>query len=831
MDDEEEKQIAEIMSQADTQPVDVIERKVQMAKNAFLERSRSLAVRNKGVDHCPVCQNYIEETAVGPPVNIDNIPYVDDVIKSLKTEEQCATMRLRCCRSLVHVKCLIEHLERTGKNACPVCKGQVATDQDDVSELYVDEDTVTTPADVDRMYRDQRGANEEARSIVDLEALKARIESTRDAGDVQRANILQEHYDQIVAGRIGRTLPDAEEFSEESDAEEQDRYGWDSDNSMDRQSRSNVISISELSDSFRYGYRADDTYLWPRDDYGAHVYDQASLDEYMNMHAAKNAEYEEQESARPVTERPVDAMAFKSVLCTFWNCRTEPSRIFRLYAEWAFYEARILHPLCVFLIETFGFKTEDGSDDLKAAVKWVSDNIPHEDYTVDASNARLDVLYPGLKNTYGFWHDSYTWGELSHPMNPNGGFMNPSPILTFVHLKVHEVLTKEFSPPGLFIPKYRSEARLPRGIYIEYFTDVYVLREYLAAVIVSRGFRDLAPAVDHLKAIIHIKPNVGVEVKAAVDEFARTNTINDLAADLAVWQKELDKWDYRYNHGYYREDPDNKYNMWKTDRNHPYVYDQRSMEDYMYMHTVKGDDYEKLESSRPVTERPVDVAEFRSVLCTYWNCKTEPNRIFRLYAEWVFYEEEILISFCFYLIKTLGFEFVPYDYAMKEPDMEAAVGWIRDNVPHLDVSVEESNQRLDRFLEIFKESESRYTSLYRTFDKTWKEWDTITHPMNPNGGLQNRSPTRTYVQLKARHALSEKWDRLSHKRLPDNLEIDHFAEDGVLELCLAAIIVSERYNRLDLAITHLRETLDNAYGESYTVETKAAMAEFPRRIP
>jgi hypothetical protein len=63
-----------------------------------------------------------------------------------------------------------------------------------------------------------------------------------------------------------------------------------------------------------------------------------------------------------------------------------------------------------------------------------------------------------------------------------------------------------------------------------------------------------------------------------------------------------------------------------------------------------------------------------------------------------------------------------------------AVGWIRDNVPHLDVSVEESNQRLDR-LEIFKESKSVY--LYTAIDKTWKEWDTISHPMNPDGYAPN----------------------------------------------------------------------------------------------
>jgi hypothetical protein len=54
---------------------------------------------------------------------------------------------------------------------------------------------------------------------------------------------------------------------------------------------------------------------------------------------------------------------------------------------------------------------------------------------------------------------------------------------------------------------------------------------------------------------------------------------------------------------------------------------------------------------------------------------------------------------------------------IQEPDMEAAVGWIRDNVPHLDVSVEESNQRLDR-PESFRNLNQVY--LYTALDKTWK---------------------------------------------------------------------------------------------------------------
>jgi hypothetical protein len=83
------------------------------------------------------------------------------------------------------------------------------------------------------------------------------------------------------------------------------------------------------------------------------------------------------------------------------------------------------------------------------------------------------------------------------------------------------------------------------------------------------------------------------------------------------------------------------------------------------------------------------------------------------------------------LIKTFGFEFVPYDYANEKTRHGEAVGWIRDNVPHLDVSVEESNQRLD-ILEIFKESESS-VYLYTALRQDLKEWDTITHPMNPDG--------------------------------------------------------------------------------------------------
>jgi hypothetical protein len=48
--------------------------------------------------------------------------------------------------------------------------------------------------------------NAEATSVIDLEELKSKDEESRVVrGDVQRADVLQQHYDTIVAGRIGRT--------------------------------------------------------------------------------------------------------------------------------------------------------------------------------------------------------------------------------------------------------------------------------------------------------------------------------------------------------------------------------------------------------------------------------------------------------------------------------------------------------------------------------------------------------------------------------------------------------------------------------------------------
>jgi hypothetical protein len=38
-------------------------------------------------------------------------------------------------------------------------------------------------------------------------------------------------------------------------------------------------------------------------------------------------------------------------------------------------------------------------------------------------------------------------------------------------------------------------------------------------------------------------------------------------------------------------------------------------------------------------------------------------------------------------------------YGRKLPDIDAAIGWIRDNIHHEDFSVDDSNQRLDRLRE------------------------------------------------------------------------------------------------------------------------------------
>jgi hypothetical protein len=106
---------------------------------------------------------------------------------------------------------------------------------------------------------------------------------------------------------------------------------------------------------------------------------------------------------------------------------------------------------------------------------------------------------------------------------------------------------------------------------------------------VASGFSSTVTITENYNSI---KPNVGVS-QSGRQSSARTNTINDLAGP-AVWQKELDKWDVVYHIGRIQII---SYNIGKWKTHH--TFKSRSMEDYMYMHTVKGDDYEKLRAHDP----------------------------------------------------------------------------------------------------------------------------------------------------------------------------------------------------------------------------------------
>jgi uncharacterized protein (UPF0128 family) len=79
-----------------------------------------------------------------------------------------------------------------------------------------------------------------------LEALKARIESMRDAGDVLvRANILQEQHYMIVAGRIDERYRMLKNFLKNQMLKNKiAMVGIASDNSMDRQSEVMPLSAS-----------------------------------------------------------------------------------------------------------------------------------------------------------------------------------------------------------------------------------------------------------------------------------------------------------------------------------------------------------------------------------------------------------------------------------------------------------------------------------------------------------------------------------------------------------------------------------------------------------
>jgi hypothetical protein len=63
----------------------------------------------------------------------------------------------------------------------------------------------------------------------------------------------------------------------------------------------------------------------------------------------------------------------------------------------------------------------------------------------------------------------------------------------------------------------------------------------------------------------------------------------------------------------------------------------------MRMHTVKNNALEEQESSHPVTEHPIDDASVQ-ISNLHIGIVDGPKKIFRLYAEWVFYEPEILRS-------------------------------------------------------------------------------------------------------------------------------------------------------------------------------------------
>jgi hypothetical protein len=172
------------------------------------------------------------------------------------------------------------------------------------------------------------------------------------------------------------------------------------------------------------------------------------------------------------------------------------------------YEARIYILVCSDRKLSVS-KTEDGSDDLKAAAKCRADIL----YPRGLYGRRLpvsDVLYPGPKKHIWF---------LAWLIYLGNFFTELRMVVSWTHHSFPHFRTSESARSidegslvlQVFIQKYRSEARLPRGIHRVLYGR-HVLREALGSSHRPRVASGFGSQHDHLKAIIHIKPNV-VEVK------------------------------------------------------------------------------------------------------------------------------------------------------------------------------------------------------------------------------------------------------------------------------------------------------------------------------
>jgi hypothetical protein len=426
------------------------------------------------------------------------------------------------CGHVMHAKCLIDYNNTMKNNKCPVCSRPLMPDSDTKKKLEVSVWGHNALNDTGNPFSDRPAPSRQVlveNARIRREDLLAR--HPRSAADLAAAA--------AAAEAAAKAAAEAEEAAAKAVAEAEE--------SVIAAYNDEILNPNWIRD------QTPDSDMWPTNPgrYRPSVHNQATLEAHMRMHTVKNNALEEQESSHPVTEHPIDVQAFRSAICTYWNCRTDPRKIFRLYAEWVFYEPEILRSLCAYLSQTFNFESEETGrygrklPDIDAAIGWIRDNIHHEDFSVDDSNQRLDRLREGLTTDH-LTDSMYDWGSLSHHMSPNGGFMNQSPIRSYGRLITHEALMRAIKFDG-WLDLHELPARMEG---MEHLANDGALGYLLAAIIVAEDFTSLRSAIGHLQSIIG--RDFGNDPKSddmneVIAEFAETHTIDDLAEDIDVLKK------------------------------------------------------------------------------------------------------------------------------------------------------------------------------------------------------------------------------------------------------------------------------------------------------
>jgi hypothetical protein len=88
-----------------------------------------------------------------------------------------------------------------------------------------------------------------------------------------------------------------------------------------RRQRSQLLRHTMMKPEPNWTGSDSDSDMWPTNPgrYRPSVHKQRWRHTCM-QHTVKNNALEEQESSHPVTEHPIDVQAFRSAICTYWNC-------------------------------------------------------------------------------------------------------------------------------------------------------------------------------------------------------------------------------------------------------------------------------------------------------------------------------------------------------------------------------------------------------------------------------------------------------------------------------------------------------------------------------